>query len=171
MQTDEAGSPKARILASIRKPRPRDGSAPVITETQASLGADDDDGDFLGLLLLWGANINVLPTFVRAVTQLLTDEKALNGLQNERDFLEDPSTMLEHKYRPLISAAICEALRLRSRPNIDRVVSENTTLASNNHNVELETGEWMWLSPRLYLHYESRRAHGPRKIQTFRKVC
>jgi cytochrome P450 len=84
--------------------------------------------------------------------------------------------MLGQEHRPLLAAAICEVLRLRSRPNIFRLVSEDTTLKLGSgykgklkDHVELEKGDWVWLFPRLYLHYDPDTHREPEKFMPFER--
>ena len=77
-EKEKLNDAKARLLAKIRKARTgNNGAAPIITEIKSSLNPDENEADLLGLLILWGSNVNMLPTNVWVLATLLKNQKSI----------------------------------------------------------------------------------------------
>jgi cytochrome P450 len=128
---------RARLLSTLRKARASSEASGIITSIESDLKADAPDSDNVALLLLWGANVNLLPSTVWFIATLLQSEHThvLHTLWEEHEMASVTSgsrgaltgSQFGNQRRPLLNAAAAELLRLRSRPNMYRSVSEDCT--------------------------------------------
>ena len=173
--TDKQTSPKdeaaGRIRVRVRQFREQtmggNGHHGILQDISSKLNPNEEETDLLGLMLLWGANVNMMPTNSWVIATILKHPKLYEALLRERsqddDILQD---------RPKLVATIAEVLRIRSGTNMYRIVTKDVEVGGSDgqNTFQLKAGEWIWLYPRAYLHHNQEEYENPKVFDEDRFV-
>ena len=168
---------------------------PIIQNIQTTLHMTDEEADLLSLLLLWGANVNLLPSSIWIISRMLLQQESTTSARGNNDFIasltqeKQKQTVSEdgneNDRRPMLDSVIAEGLRLYSRPNMYRVATKDCTIRVNEdtanvashqlsqhcdkQEIEIQKDEWIWLFPKSYLHYNNNVYPEPEMYKPFER--
>lgn len=138
---------------------------PVLSALSQRLVKDgsvtDDERLRTLLMLMWGSMVNLVPTSVWMYASILADKNLVGEIRRSRD-----SDSGSHLRRSIVT----ETLRLFSRPNMYREVTENFDLElSDGRRIRLTGGDWIALFPRI-LHHDPEVFHNAMRFDA-RRFC
>jgi cytochrome P450 len=109
------------------------------------------------LMLMWGSMVNLVPTSVWMFASVMRDPALVDELRREAS---------PHLRRSIVM----ETLRLFSRPNMYREISEDFELTlSDGRTMAFQRGDWLALFPR-FLHHDPAVFHDARRFEP-RRFC